>query len=95
MTDIMPEHLDRWSRNQHLYEALKGMGLCVSAIPEPDDPSRIRHILVSADRPFDHEVAARSAGVDIITEIKRAKVVEVVRDAETRGDNVINFPGRF
>jgi hypothetical protein len=84
MTDIRPEHIDRWSRNQHLYEALKGMGLCVTAIPEPDDPSKIRQILVSADRPFALEAAER-----------RAKVIEVVKDADTRGDNVINFPGRF
>jgi hypothetical protein len=60
------------------------MGLCVSAIPEPDDPSKIRQILVSADRSFALEAAER-----------RAKVIEVVRDADTRGDNVINFPGRF
>jgi hypothetical protein len=84
MTDIMPEQMDRWSRNQQLYEALKGMGLCVTPIPEPDDPSKIRQILVSADRPFAHEVAER-----------RAKVVEVVREADSRGGNVINFPGRF
>jgi hypothetical protein len=84
MSDIRPEQIDRWSRNQHLYEALKGMGLCVTAIPEPDDPSRIRQILVSADRPFAYEAAER-----------QAKVAEVVRDAERRGDNVINFPGRF
>ncbi len=84
MSDIRPEFIDRWSRNQQLYEALKGMGLCVTAIPEPDDSSRIRQILVSADRPFAYEGAER-----------QAKVVEVVRDAERRGDNVINFPGRF
>jgi hypothetical protein len=84
MSDIKPEQIDRWSRNQHLYEALKGMGLCVTAIPEPDDPSKIRQILVSADRPFAIEAAER-----------RAKVIEVVKDADARGDNVINFPGRF
>jgi len=84
MSDIRPELIDRWSRNQQLYEALKGMGLCVTAIPEPDDSSRIRQILVSADRPFGYEGAER-----------QAKVAEVVRDAERRGDNVINFPGRF
>jgi hypothetical protein len=84
MSDIKPEQIDRWSRNQHLYEALKGMGLCVTTIPEPDDPSKIRQILVSADRPFAIEAAER-----------RAKVIEVVKDADTRGDNVINFPGRF
>jgi hypothetical protein len=84
MTDIMPEQMDRWSRNQQLYEALKGMGLCVTAIPEPDEPSKIRQILVSADRPFAHEAADR-----------RAKVVEVVREAEGRGGNIIDFPGRF
>jgi hypothetical protein len=39
---------------------------------------------VSADRPFAIEAAER-----------RAKVIEVVKDADTRGDNVINFPGRF
>ncbi len=51
MTDVvLPEHMDRWSRNQRLYETLKGMGLFVIPIPEPDDPTKIKEMIVAADR---------------------------------------------
>ena len=33
MTEVLPEHMDRWSRNQRLYETLRGMGLYVSRRP--------------------------------------------------------------
>jgi hypothetical protein len=45
------EHMDRWSRNERLYETLKSMGLYVSPIPESDDPTKIRYMIVAADLP--------------------------------------------
>jgi hypothetical protein len=59
MPDVLPEHMDRWSRNQRLYETLKGMGLFVSPIPEPSDPTKIKEMIVAADLPF--EQAAQKA----------------------------------
>jgi hypothetical protein len=49
--DVLPEHMDRWSRNDRLYETLKGMGLCVSPIPEPSDPTKIKEMVVSTALP--------------------------------------------
>ena len=43
--------MDRWTRNLRLYETLKGMGLFVSPIPETDDPTKIRYMIVAVDLP--------------------------------------------
>ena len=53
MPDVLPEHMDRWSRNQRLYETLKGMGLYVSPIPDPNDATKIKEMIVAADLPFE------------------------------------------
>jgi len=54
MSEILPDHMDRWPRNQRLYETLKGMGLYVSPILEPGDPTKIRELMVAAeDLPFE------------------------------------------
>lgn len=85
MTDpISPEHMDRWSRNQRLYKTLLGMGLCVIPIPEPDDPSKISQLLVSAGLPPD------VTGVGM--PMQRAQVSQAVPTAAGDGNNVINFP---
>jgi hypothetical protein len=91
MPEVLPEHMDRWSRNQRLYETLKGMGLYVSPIPEPGDPTKIREMIVAADLPFEQPTqCAAEAGV--VGVMKRSQVRDVVRPAESVGDNVINFP---
>ena len=75
------DYMDRWSRNLRLYETLKGMGLFVSPIPETDDPTKIRYMIVSADLPLladsgdagePHDAARTGNG--------------------TSADNVIDFP---
>ena len=73
--------MDRWSRNRRLYETLKGMGVFVTPIPEPDDPTKIREMIVSADLP-----------TDVRPSMKRAEVGDVIRPATGDRLNVIDFP---
>lgn len=88
---LSPEHMDRWSRNQRLYETLKGMGLYVVPIPEDHDPAKIRHLVVSADLLVE-QPAENAAQSGVVPEMKRALVGDVVTPAESDGDNVIHFP---
>ena len=83
MEPLVPEHMDRWARNQRLYETLKGMGLYVVPIPEIDDPSKIAQLVVSADLPPDMS----RVGVPV----QRPQVTEVVVAAARDGDNVLHF----
>ena len=78
----LPEHMDRWSRNQRLYETLKGMGLYVSPIPEDHDPTKIREMIVSADLP--------TCGVDV--PVERPEVGDVVGPTVRDAGNVVLFP---
>lgn len=78
---VLPEHMDRWSRNQRLYETLKGMGVYVTPIPEPGDPTKIRQMIVSADLPS-----------DVDAPVERTKVRDVVGPSASDGLNVIDFP---
>lgn len=91
MSEVLPEHMDRWSRNQRLYETLKGMGLFVSPIPEPDDPTKIREMIVAADLPVE-QAAERPAEARVGGVMERPKIRDVVGAAECAGVNVINFP---
>jgi hypothetical protein len=75
------EHMDRWSRNQRLYETLKGMGLFVSPVPEEDDPTKIRYLIVSAGLPTAEPQSAAQP--------PRGR--DAARPA-TRDDNVVDFP---
>ena len=89
---VLPEHMDRWSRNQRLYETLKGMGLFVSPIPEPGDPTKIREMIVSADLPLAHEPAEDATEAGIVPVVKRPVVTDVVDTTEGGRGNVVNFP---
>lgn len=91
MPDVLPEHMDRWSRNQRLYETLKGMGLYVSPIPEPDDPTKIREMIVAADLPIER-AAQKTAEARISQTMQRPEIRQVVGPVEGVGDNVVNFP---
>jgi hypothetical protein len=91
MPDILPEHMDRWSRNQRLYETLKGMGLYVSPIPEQDDPTKIREMIVSADLPFEYP-AQQPAKSGVVGAIERSEIRDIVTAQESAGMNVIDFP---
>lgn len=90
----MPEHMDRWSRNQRLYDTLKGMGLFVSPIPEPDDPTKIREMVVSADLPFGpiQQPAQQTAEAGVPGAMQRAQVGDVIDPTEADRDNVVLFP---
>jgi hypothetical protein len=89
---LMPEHMDRWSRNQRLYETLKGMGLYVIPIPDSDDPSKIRELRVSAELPLAESVAEHTAQARVVPAVKRPVVGVGVDAAESGRDNVIDFP---
>lgn len=94
MAEILPDHMDRWSRNLRLYETLKGMGLYVSPIPEPDDPTKIREMIVAADLPAADPVqtAEHSSEGGVHLAVERSKVRDVVAAAEAAGSNVVDFP---
>lgn len=83
--------MDRWSRNQRLYETLKGMGLYVSPVPEPDDPTKIREIIVAAELPTEN-ASQYSAQCGVVPIVQRPEVSEVVAASEDVGGNVVNFP---
>src|SRR5262249_34584938 len=98
--------MDRWSRNQRLYETLKGMGLYVSPIPEPTDPTKIREMVVAADLPF-QSVAEDAAERGVLLAVKGSQVGDVVQSAkhpqsseggcqaaERDGGNVVDFPAK-
>jgi len=91
---VVPDYMDRWSRNLRLYETLRGMGLFVSPIPETDDPTKIRYMIVSAELPSlaaEGEAPRPSAttGEGAQRDTSRAGA----RAAADGEDNVIDFPG--
>ena len=51
MDSLAPEHMDVHSRNQSLYDTLKGMGLFVSPVYVNGDPDHLDQIMVSAEMP--------------------------------------------
>lgn len=91
---VLPEHMDRWSRNARLYETLKGMGVFVTPIPEPGDPTKIREMIVAADLPVE-QAPQDSAQTGVHAVVKRPKIREVVRSSEGDGDNVVYFPPKL
>lgn len=91
--DVLPEHMDRWSRNRRLYETLKGMGLYVSAIPEPNDPTKIREMIVAVDLPAAAQDAAQQAAEGgVIGAVDRPQIGNVIKAAESGRVNVVDFP---
>lgn len=88
---VVPDHMDRWSRNQRLYETLKGMGLYVSPIPEANDPTRIKEMIVAADLPV-QETAEQTAQASVVLAVQGPQVADVVGAAEGAGMNVVLFP---
>lgn len=84
--DFQPEHMDRWSRNERLYQTLKGMGLFVSPIL---DERGIDSLLVSTDLP---QKTVPVAEADVCAPVERAEIVNGIRSALGHGDNVVDFP---
>jgi hypothetical protein len=91
MADVLPEHMDRWSRNQRLYETLKGLGLFVSPIPEPNDPTKIKEMIVAADLPFE-QTGQGTPETSVLCMMQGPEVRKVVAAADATGENVVNFP---
>jgi hypothetical protein len=89
--ETLPGSMDRWARNQRLYETLKGLGLFVDAIPEPGDPARIRQMIVSVDPPMPD---AAAAGIDRGAQAE-APEKAAAAPAIRCGDNVVAFPKRL
>ena len=95
---IPPEHMDRWARNQRLYETLKGMGLFVSPIFDRGDATRIDHILVSVGPPLETATTetAERPETGIVTPVERTEVGNIIGPAHPLGGGkVIKFPTVF
>jgi hypothetical protein len=70
------DQMDRWSRNQRLYETLRSIGLFVSPVPEEDDPTKIRYLIVSADLPPLAETADERPAARATAARERSNVVD-------------------
>ena len=82
-----PDHMNRESRTQRLYDNLKAMGLYVSPIYFEGE---IDSLHVAVDLPKCSPEDAAEAG--IVTPMQRSEVGETIRAAEDCRDTVINFP---
>ena len=102
MGTLQPEHMQPWTRNQRLYETLKGMGLFVTPVPFKDAPDKINWIQVSAQMPADDlaDLLDRLRPSDqeglvprgIGSPMQGAKVADVVAPSPADGENVVDFP---
>lgn len=88
---VIPEHMDRWSRNQRLYETLKGMGLFVIPIPDAQNPTKIDRIVVAADLPR-NEGCEDTAEASVPRAVERPLVGVDIEAAKCSGSNVVDFP---
>lgn len=88
---LLPEHMDVWTRNERLYETLKGMGLFVSPIPDVDDPDRIAAVWVSAGL-LPQQCTQKPAAQGVALAMEGAQVAENVQAANGGGNNVILLP---
>lgn len=101
--EVLPEHMQPWTRNERLYQHLKAMGLFVTAVPFEDDRTKISYITVSSVqpcdtledlidrmRPRDDDGLGLPAGIG--SPMKRPEVRESVGAALGDGDNVVDFP---
>ena len=100
---FLPEHMNRWLRNERLYEYLKGMGLVVSVKTLDDDPDKIDYICVSADIPEGSLSAMKErAASDLKLKnlpstgvggpLEGPEVDEIIGPTITDRPNVVDFP---
>jgi hypothetical protein len=100
MRDTMsfaPQHMDRYSRNERLYQFLLSMGLVVSPICSDDDPTKIESLWVSTVLPAAaaevSDTTEDAAKASVRKVMERTQVGDVVGAAETIRDGVvIEFP---
>lgn len=88
---LLPEHMDLWTRNERLYETLKGMGLFVSPIPDDDDPDRIAAIWVSSGL-LPQQSTEKSPTRSVPRAMKGSVVAENIHATQRSGDNVVLLP---
>jgi len=91
---ILPEHMDKGSRNRRLYETLKGMGLFVTPIPDPSDPNTITEMIVSVELPWPQPTQQATERC-ISPVVKGAKIHDAVTPAKSDGGDVIDFPSKL
>ena len=88
MDEAPPLHMDRWTRNERLYQTLLGMGLVVSPIRLSSDPSKIDYLHVSAELPAQSaSEQASEAGIGLVVE--RPQIREIIRPAKSDGNGVV------
>ena len=92
---MLPEHMDRSSRNKRLYETLKGMGLYVSPIFADAEHTMIDSLLVAADLPTCQNgapAAEKPTSCGVVSPMKRSEIREAVTPALGLRCNVVDFP---
>ena len=47
----MPDHIDRWSRSERLYDYFVGLGLWVEAVYSTEEQGGIEYLMVSVAPP--------------------------------------------
>lgn len=83
----LPEHMNRETRTERLYEFLKNMGLFVSPIFVDGE---IDSLHVAVDLPRYPAQGTTEAGV--VAPVEGAKVGEEIEASEDRGESVVDFP---
>lgn len=86
-TEIQPPplHMDKYTRNQRLYETLVGMGLYCQPVYGPG--LQIEALYVSAELP------SETAAVRCVTfPVTGPQVGQGVTSSSRRGSNVVDFP---
>ena len=88
---LLPEHMDVWTRNERLYETLRGMGLFVSPIPDIDDPDKIAAVWVSAGL-LPQQCGEKPTARSVPLAVKGSQIAVDIQAAKGRCGNVINLP---
>lgn len=84
--------MTRWARNERLYRHLLGMGLVVEPIFADEDKTQIDHLRVTTELPFVQDASQQTAEPGIGAPVQGAKVLKIVRSAESDGDDVVDLP---
>ena len=89
---ILPEHMDEASRNQRLYETLKGMGLFVEPVPMRNNPDILAGVFVSCGHKSAQQRTEKPAQTGVPPAVQRAQVVDRVQASDCGGGNVVDLP---
>lgn len=86
-TPLPPDHMDRASRTRRLYDHLMGMGLVVSPIYVNGDMDSL-HVAVALPQC----TAQQATESGVVLPVQGANIRGRVKPAESRGNNVVDFP---